>query len=126
MTWLTWAAVKALAGNALGKAWAWLQHRSFWQLVAMALAALCLLLAYQRNDARHDRDSYLKQRDYYRGELQRVTSKRDEQHKVSDRTVTQVVRGQDSVRTIVKTIHDAPNPPDCKTPQLPEAARRML
>jgi hypothetical protein len=138
---IAWLAESALAtafgGNPLGfllgnlardakAVWSWITHASFWQLVSIGLGAWLLLTMYQRNDARHDRDSYLKQRDYYRGELQRVTSARNEQVKVSERTVTQVVRGQDSVRTIVKTIHDAPNPPDCRTPQLPEAAKRML
>jgi hypothetical protein len=42
----------------LGKLWQWLCHRSFWQLVSMALAAACLLLLYQRNDARHDLAAY--------------------------------------------------------------------
>lgn len=123
MPWML--ALKLFAGNALGKLWSWLCHRSFWQLASLALAAVCLLLIYQRNDARHDRDSYKTQRDYYVGELKRITSARDEQRKTSERTVREVVEGQEKVRTVVKTIHDAPNPEGCRTPALDEL-RRVL
>jgi hypothetical protein len=51
----------ALARHGLGALWTWLSHRSFWQLVSLALAGLALLLLFQRNDARHDAAKWQKQ-----------------------------------------------------------------
>jgi hypothetical protein len=53
----------------LGALWAWLCHRSFWQLTTMALAVLLVIQHFQLSDARHDRDSYKSQRDYYKAAI---------------------------------------------------------
>lgn len=120
LAWLAakWLFAKPLLGSGLGAVWRWLSSLTLWQLVSIGLAGLCILLWFQRNDARHDAVNYSRQRDYYHGELTRITSKRDEQTKVSERTVEKVVKGDPVVQKIVQVIHDAPNPPDCKTPGL--------
>lgn len=111
-------ALNLFAGNALSAVWTFLKHASFWQLVSIGLAGLCVLLWFQRNDARSDAARYMKQRDYYHGELTRITAAKSAQKQTTDKNVAKVIEGQERVRTVVKTIHDAPNPPDCKTPAL--------
>jgi hypothetical protein len=111
-------AIKLLAGNALSAVWRFLKGASAWQLIALGLAGLCIILWFQRNDARSDAARWQKQDAAHVAELQRISTKKNEQGRTSEKTVTQVVQGQDRVRTVVKTIHDAPNPPDCRTPGL--------
>lgn len=65
-------ALRLLLGRGLSAIWAWLSHRSFWRLVSMALCALLLVQHFQLADARHDRDSYKSQRDYYKGEIDKA------------------------------------------------------
>jgi hypothetical protein len=105
--------------------WRFLKHASFWQLVSIGLLLWSLLLLYQRNDARHDRDSYRSQRDYWKGEVVRITSARDRQRSVTEKNVRVVEQGPERVRTVIKEIHDAPNPEGCRTPALDEL-RRVL
>jgi hypothetical protein len=58
---MTMLAIRMFLGGALSKLWAWLSHRSFWQIVCMALAAFALVQHFQLADARHDRDAWRKQ-----------------------------------------------------------------
>lgn len=48
-----------------------------------------------------------------------MTTKQNSQTKLSGDNVTKVVQGPKEVESITKVIHDAPLPPDCKTPVLP-------
>jgi hypothetical protein len=102
-----------------------LGHLKFWQLVSIALLLWSLLLLYQRNDARHDRDSYKAQRDYWKGEVTRITSERDQQKKITQAAIDEMFRQQSETQVIVKRIHDAPNPEGCRTPAL-ETLRSVL
>jgi hypothetical protein len=51
-------------------------------------------------------------------QLDHISTNKNVQKQVTTRTVEKVVQGQVQVRTIVQHIHDAPNPPDCGTPDL--------
>lgn len=119
------AFLKLFAGNALSAVWRFLKGASAWQLVCIALAGLCIILWFQRNDARSDANRWEKQAAGFKAQLDSISTKRNVQHDVTERTVTKVVRGDPVVRKIVQVIHDAPNPPDCKTPGL-SAARSAL
>lgn len=119
------AAAKLFGGNALAAVMRFLNHITLWQALLIAACVFALVQHFEIAHLRHTASSYKTQRDYYLSELQRITAAKDVQKKVSDRTVTKVVQGQERVRTIVKTIHDAPNPPDCKTPGL-DTLRNVL
>lgn len=97
----------------------WLTHASFWQIVSIGLGGFCLILLFQRADARSDAARYMKQRDFYHAELTRITTARNEQKAASEANVAKVVQGQREARTIVRTIEAAPNPENCATPALP-------
>jgi hypothetical protein len=118
---MSWLAISLFGKRILGAVWGWLSHASFWQLVSIALLILCAILMFQRNDARSDAARWEKQFRAVKAQLDAISSKRNLQHEVTERAVEKVVRGDPVVRTVVKTIHDAPNPPDCKTPALSEA-----
>ena len=53
-----------------------------------------------------------------RTQLEQISTARNEQKQTSAKTVREVIEGQDKVRTVVKVIHDAPNPEECRTPAL--------
>jgi hypothetical protein len=118
-------AAKLLAGNALSAVWKFLKGASAWQLIALALAGLCIILWFQRNDARSDAARWEKQAAGFKAQLDSISTKRNVQHDVTERTVEKVVKGDPVVQKIVQVIHDAPNPPGCKTPGL-DAARTAL
>jgi hypothetical protein len=89
----------------------WLSHRSFWQLVCLALACLAVVQHFTIADARHDRDSYRAQRDYYKQQLDAISSKRDEQKVVT----------RDNIKVVERTIHDADGKAkEVETQPLPE------
>jgi hypothetical protein len=119
------AGARLLAGNALGAVWRFLKGASAWQLIALALAGLCIILWFQRNDARSDAARWQKQAAGFKAQLDSISTKRNVQHDVTERTVEKVVKGDPVVRTIVRNIQQAPNPPDCKTPGI-DAARSAL
>ena len=78
-------ALKLFAGNALGKLWSWLSHRSAAQLGCIALAVACLILLYQRNDARSDAARWEKQYHSLQTQADRIKRERDEANaKVSE------------------------------------------
>jgi hypothetical protein len=51
---LAWPAIKAFFGGIFGKAWAWLSHRSFWQLVSLGLAIVALFQHFELIHSRHE------------------------------------------------------------------------
>jgi hypothetical protein len=114
-------ALNLLAGNALSAVWRFLKGASAWQLVSIGLGALLIVQHFQLADARHDRDAWQKQAAGFKAQLDSISTKRNVQHDVTERTVEKVVNGDTVVQKIVLVIHDAPNPPDCKTPGLETA-----
>jgi hypothetical protein len=122
---MTWLALKLLAGNALSAVWAFLGKLSFWQALCIALAIFGLVQTVRVHSEQRHSHKLEAQIGKLSDQLQSISSKRDEQGRTSEKTVTQVIRGQDRVRTVVKTIHDAPNPPDCRTPGI-QTLREVL
>ena len=53
-------------------------------------------------------------------QLNDMTVKQENQITTSGKNVVTVVQGPDRIKTVIKTIHDAPEPKDCGTPVLPE------
>ena len=94
----------------------WLRSLSWSQLLCLALAGLALLFYLQRNDARHDADSYKRQRDYYVGELKRITTAKDEQRGVTDKNIAKAKDRIVIVERDAKRVEAAPLPGQCRTP----------
>jgi hypothetical protein len=85
--------ILALLRLAGGGSVTWLSHRSFWQIVCLALACLAVVQHFTIADARHDRDSYKAQRDYYKGEIDKADkSARDAQAVIAK--LTQDIRNR--------------------------------
>lgn len=82
--------------------------------LGLLVAGLIVALSLERRHSRKlsERNAYLV------SELQRITTAKDEQRKTSERTVREVIEGPERVRTIVRTIREAPNPEGCATPSL--------
>jgi hypothetical protein len=70
--------------------------------------------------ARHSAARWEKQASGLQQQLNSISTAKNVQKQTTTRTVEKVIQGQRQVQTIVRVIHDAPNPPDCKTPALPE------
>jgi hypothetical protein len=112
------ALLRLFAGDPLGYIWKWIQHASFWQLVSLGLAALFIVQHFQLVSARHSAAKWEATAGKWKSQLDGISTTRDVQKQVSTRTVTRVIQGQVQVRTVVEHIHDAPNPPDCGTPDV--------
>lgn len=79
------AVALGLAKKGLSAAWSRLSHRSLWQLVCLALAGLCILLWFQRNDARSDAARWEKQYHSLQTQADKIKRERDEANaKVSE------------------------------------------
>jgi uncharacterized protein YqfA (UPF0365 family) len=130
---MTWAlAALAFAKRAGSGVLSYLSRADAWQLVSLGLAALLIVQHFSLVAARHDAARWHSQSDKnaaqavnYRRQLNAISTKRNEQAKVTTRTVEKVVQGQVQIRTIVQHIHDAPNPPDCGTPALGELRNEL-
>lgn len=59
-------------------------------------------------------------------EIKDLSKPQDNQTKVSEKTVTKVIKGQDTVKIIREEIEKTPNPENCKTPPLSNEARNAL
>jgi hypothetical protein len=90
-------ATLALGKRAVSALWTWLCHRSFWQLVSLALSCVIVVQHFTLADARHDRDAYRAQRDGYKAQLDAISSKRDVQRQVT----------RDNIKVVTRVIHDA-------------------
>ena len=109
-------AALALLKRLGGAVWSWLTHASFWQLVALVLAALAIVQHFQLADARHDAVNYRRQRDGYRATLDTISAKKNAQKAETTeriRIVKEQVRHADS---IAKQIEQSPLEGQCKTP----------
>jgi hypothetical protein len=60
---VTWIALLAFAKRVGTSVLTWLSHRSFWQLVSLALACVIVVQHFTLADARHDRDAWHRQFD---------------------------------------------------------------
>jgi len=89
-----------------------------WLCIACALAGLWLV--HDRNHWKAVATERQTELSAAIGQLKSISTKRDVQKQVSTRSVQKVVQEQVQVRTIVQHIHDAPNPPDCQTPDISE------
>lgn len=97
-----------------------------WQLyVAIAIASAFGLLLHNRNHWKAVATERQASLVTLHATLDSISTKRNEQAKISTITVTKVVHDQDKIRTVVQHIHDAPNPPDCGTPALPELRNEL-
>ena len=117
---MTWLAISAFFGKAGKAILSWLSHASLWQIVSICLCVFICVQHFQLVSARHSAAKWEGLAVNYRRQLDSISTKRDVQKQVSTRTVEKVVQGQVQVRTVVEHIHDAPNPPDCGTPDLGE------
>lgn len=93
--------------------------------VSGGLLFLCLVLGgslYLEKRASAKKDTQLeKQGETIRGqeaELVRLSTEKDNQGKVTVRTVERVVKGDPEVKVLTKVIREAPIEADCKTPAL--------
>ena len=115
------AGARLFAGNALGAVWRFLKHASFWQIVAIALAGLAIVQHFSLVGERRHSAKLQSQVEGLSVQLQRISSAQNEQKDRTANHVEKVVKGDPVVRTIVRNIQQAPNPPDCKTPGLETA-----
>jgi hypothetical protein len=101
----------------LGALWTWLAHRSFWQLVSLALACVIVVHHFTLADARHDRDAYRAQRDGYKAQLDAISSKRDVQRQVTRDNIKVVTRVIHDAEDRARVVETAPVPQGCRTSQ---------
>jgi hypothetical protein len=112
---VTWLAALALGKRAVSALWTWLAHRSFWQLVSLALACVIVVMHFTLADARHDRDAYRAQRDGYRAQLDAISSKRNEQRVQTEKRIVSAQRTIHDAEDRARVVETAPPAPDCKT-----------
>jgi hypothetical protein len=55
--------------------------------------------------------------------IDEMTTKQNTQTSATEKEIIKVVKGPETVKTVIKTIHDAPEPANCATPPLPEEVR---
>jgi hypothetical protein len=109
-------AAKLFAGNALSAVWRFLKGASAWQLIAMGLAVFALVQHFQLAGERRHSAKVEAQLAKTTAELQRISSAKDEQAKVTTRTVERakvIYRKADEQATKVE---QAPLPGQCRTP----------
>jgi hypothetical protein len=109
-------ALKLLAGNALSAVLRFLKGASAWQLVALALAGLCIILWFQRNDARSDAARWQKQDAAHVAELQRISSAKNEQRAITREKIKLVETKRVEADREARKIEQAPLPGQCRTP----------
>ena len=98
--------------------WAWLCHRSFWQLVSLALGCIVVV---QHFTIIHDRAEAAKWQKHYSA-LETQVKKRQSESKVQQQQVTKVIEHYSTVekpviRTEVQKIESAPLPGNCRSPK---------
>lgn len=95
--------------------WAWLCHRSFWQLTTMAAVAVAVFLLFQRNDARSDAVRWQKQDAGHVAELKAISTKRNQQVIVTRDRIVIAERKAKDADGVAKKIEAAPIMPGCRT-----------
>jgi hypothetical protein len=113
---MSWLALKLFFGGALKSVVAWLSHRSFWQIVCMALALLLIVQTIRVHaEQRHSR-KVEGQLSKTTAELQRISSKRNEQQIVTREKIKIVTQHIHDADGKARVIEQAPLPGNCKTP----------
>lgn len=87
--------------------------------------ALCLAgMVYQDHQIHHFHLLFNAEHDNFTKEHQLVvgmTNRQNTQTAATEKVVTKVTQGPETVKTVVKEIHDAPVPADChKAPEFPQ------
>jgi hypothetical protein len=114
---MSWLALKLLFGGALKSVVAWLSHRSFWQLVCMALALLLIVQTIRVHaEQRHSRkvESQLSKAT---AELQRISSNKNTQQIVTREKIKVVLQKQVEAGERARKIEQAPLPGNCRSPK---------
>jgi hypothetical protein len=112
---VTWIALLTLAKRLGTSVLTWLAHRSFWQLVSLALACVIVVMHFTLADARHDRDAYRAQRDGYKAQLDAISSKRNEQRVQTEKRIVSAQRTIHDAEDRARVVETAPPASDCKT-----------
>jgi hypothetical protein len=88
-----------------------------WKLAALGLMALLLAVQTVRLGHAHNK---IERREIdireLRGELERISTERNEQAKKTGQSIGQAERGEREARPIADRIREAPIPPNCSTP----------
>jgi hypothetical protein len=112
---VTWIALLTLAKRLGTSVLTWLAHRSFWQLVSLALACVIVVMHFTLADARHDRDAYRAQRDGYKAQLDAISSRRNEQRVQTEKRIVSAQRTIHDAEDRARVVETAPVPQGCKT-----------
>jgi hypothetical protein len=98
---------------------------NIWQILCIVLGLFCLMQTVRLHSEQRHSHKLEAQIVKMADQLRSISTTRNEQKQTSERNVDQVVKGDPKTRVVVKTIHDAPNPSDCRTPGL-ETLRNVL
>ena len=102
-----------------------LSRLSIWQILCIVLGLFCLMQTVRLHSEQRHSHKLEAQIVKLSDQLRSISTTRNEQKQTSERNVDQVVKGDPKTRVVVKTIHDAPNPSDCRTPGL-DTLRNVL
>jgi hypothetical protein len=95
-----------------------------WVKIAVPLAILASVIGgfwaldHSRDYWKADDQKHMQRIVELNQQISDMTTRQDVQHGISEKTVTKVVQGPERIKTIVQHIHDAPEGPDCTTPDL--------
>lgn len=98
-----------------------------WKIIAAVVGALSVIglgfyIDSLQNKVKEQNDTIVE----LRTQIRTMTTDKNNQIRVSGKTVTKVIKGQETVRTIIKEVEKTPNPPACATPNISDAARNLL
>lgn len=98
---------------------------SIYKYIGGAVLALILIgslygLIANRNHWKSVATDRQEQVNILKARINDMTTKQNTQTTTTQKAVERVVLGPERVKTVVKTIHDAPEPANCATPPLPE------
>lgn len=102
--------------------WGWLCHRSFWQLVCLALGCVIVVQHFtsvgaHRTIAKLDKQivAVTKQRDDYKHQLDSISTAKNTQKTVTQTRIEQVTKVIHDADQRAKVVETAPPAPNCKT-----------
>ena len=98
-----------------------------WKIIAALAATLSVIgLGFYvdglQNKVKSQRDTIVE----LRTTIRLLSAPKNTQIKVTERGVTKVIQGKDTVRTIIKEVNSLPEPPNCVTPPTSESVRNMM
>lgn len=99
--------------------------------IAGGVALLSVLggLAFQNHQIHHYHVAYnseVTHSAHLEDQINTMTLAQNTQTTSTQKEVTKVVQGPETVKTVIKQIHDAPEPKNCVTPTLPEDVENQL